>query len=567
LPFREGYGQAEYEAERVNESVVTFGSLCNFHTYFYNVQPYANGYDDSITPRASSSPGIGAYSYHSGYLFRATRDIEAGEEIFANYGPNWLKDRGLHFPNENDFDAAGEIILKALNGLSDTNELNDGVLSTLKNVVEYFSSDVASLIPDNTSNFESVTRKVQMHKDRPSSFVENNDEESESIARSLALESISVRTLDWIKNEGQCLDNLVPQISTLPHAGRGAFAQRSIAKGQVVVPAPLLLCTDKEDLNMYQTNEEDADHVKTKIGTQLMINYCFSHPLSSMLLCPQTNAILLNHCSTRKSYGGDCEKYNSNEDPNLRGANAELRWATTWDPDTTSWLQKSYSEISDLVEQKKRGLSLEIVATRDIHPGEEVFIDYGEEWEAAWDQHVQGFTLSPQDKDHVTTVERNKLVYLKTREELEDDPLSKKFELTCIYWMEEGEEADSGLRYDAEEWISDGSMYVEESEYYHSSGWEWPCEVIARNDTDNSYTVEIFERILPTLWGAHGMSRILKNYPRSSMHYMPAEYSSDQHLEGAFRKFIGIPDDLFPNQWKNLVSHPDLLHEKIKDEL
>jgi hypothetical protein len=313
---------------------------------------------------------------------------------------------------------------------------------------------------------------------------------------------------------------------------------------------------DKDDLNMYQ--------METKTSTQLMINYCFSHRQSSMLLCPQTNAILLNHCSTRKSYGGDCEKYNSHRDPKLRGPNAELRWATGWDPDTTLWLQKSYSEISNLVKQKKRGLSLEIVATRDIHPGEEVFIDYGKDWEAAWERHINEFTLSPQEKDHLTIEEANKLFYyLKTREELEKDPMPNNLELTCIYWMEEGEEAGSGLMYDAEEWITDGSIYVKESDYYHSSGWEWPCVVIARNETDNTYTVEIFERKKPTLWGEHEMSRILTNYPRASMKFLPAEYSSDQHFEGVFRKFVSIPDDLFPSQWKNLVSQ----HEEIKDEL
>jgi hypothetical protein len=91
--------------------------------------------------------------------------------------------------------------------------------------------------------------------------------------------------------------------------------------------------------------------------------------------------------------------------------------------------------------------------------------------------------------------------------------------------------------------------------------------VIARNETDNTYTVEIFERLIPTLWGEHNMSRILTNYPRSSMKLLPAEYSSDQHIEGAFRKFISIPDDMFPNQWKNLASPGEELNENINDEL
>ena len=34
-------------------------------------------------------------------------------------------------------------------------------------------------------------------------------------------------------------------------------------------------------------------------------------------------------------------------------------------------------------------LAMEVVALRDIHPHEELFLDYGEEWESAWLQHVR----------------------------------------------------------------------------------------------------------------------------------------------------------------------------------
>jgi len=64
--------------------------------------------------------------------------------------------------------------------------------------------------------------------------------------------------------------------------------------------------------------------------------------------------------------------------------NAEYRWAK-WDEATGDWLEKS---IEEMERDGGRGLSLEIVATRDIEQGEEVFIDYGRKWEEAWDQHL-----------------------------------------------------------------------------------------------------------------------------------------------------------------------------------
>ncbi len=219
------------------------------------------------------------------------------------------------------------------------------------------------------------------------------------LAFNLAKKTLLPRATNWIKREGMCMDNLVPQLSTIPHAGRGAFAQRFLAKGEVIVPAPLLQIMDYSSLYMYDVDinengelykvpqdddetdedgdgddeEEDDDDDPVPSAFQMMYNYCYSHEESSMMLCPQSNAILINHCSTRQSYGGDCERYNNNEDPSQRGPNAEMRWATGgWDPDTEDWLDHSLKKIEDLVKRGKRGLSLEIVATRDIQPGEEV---------------------------------------------------------------------------------------------------------------------------------------------------------------------------------------------------
>jgi len=188
------------------------------------------------------------------------------------------------------------------------------------------------------------------------------------IATILAHKTLIPRSVEWIKSEGQCLDNLVPDISTLPDAGRGAFAQRFIPKGSLVVPAPVIQIAEASGLNMYdfETN--------ARTGTQLVINYCFSHHNTTLLFCPQSNAILINHCSTRNfvSYGGDCRRYNKNEDETQRGPNAFVRWATSWNPDTEKYLNVPLKEILDKTRDGKRILTMEIIASRDIHPGDEV---------------------------------------------------------------------------------------------------------------------------------------------------------------------------------------------------
>merc|ERR1712176_1041473 len=38
-------------------------------------------------------------------------------------------------------------------------------------------------------------------------------------------------SLEFLQKEGKCQDHIVPGISTIPHAGRGAFAARDLPKG------------------------------------------------------------------------------------------------------------------------------------------------------------------------------------------------------------------------------------------------------------------------------------------------------------------------------------------------
>ena len=208
----------------------------------------------------------------------------------------------------------------------------------------------------------------------------------DDIASNLAYQNLIPRTLDWIQHEGNCLDNLIPGLSTLPDAGRGGFAQRFIPKYSMVVPSPLIQIIDRDTLLMYDLKIDEKTRKMKKdnsqgnnqqsTGQQMLINYCFSHPNINITLCPQSNAVLLNHCSIRKSYGGDCEKYNKNEG-GKRGPNAKIRWAgddgrESWDPNTQNWLKMTMTQIKDLTYSTKRGLSFDIIATRDISPGEEV---------------------------------------------------------------------------------------------------------------------------------------------------------------------------------------------------
>lgn len=133
--FWSGEGSGQFEASSVEEYVVNFGTSCNFHTYLKGIYPTEAKYDDTITPRAEGSPGIGAYSYHGGALFYASRDIAAGEEIFANYGEDWLDTRQFlkDVPREEDFTKTAEVITTILENLDDVTI--DGTLALIQSMV------------------------------------------------------------------------------------------------------------------------------------------------------------------------------------------------------------------------------------------------------------------------------------------------------------------------------------------------------------------------------------------------------------------------------------------------
>jgi hypothetical protein len=77
-------------------------------------------------------------------------------------------------------------------------------------------------------------------------------------------------------------------------------------------------------------------------------------------------------------------------------ANVRLEWG---DPKTTQhhpgWLNMT---VENLATHYSAGLVMTFVATHDIQPREEIFLDYGDLWEKAWNEHGEKWTPA---KGHV----------------------------------------------------------------------------------------------------------------------------------------------------------------------
>lgn len=185
------------------------------------------------------------------------------------------------------------------------------------------------------------------------------------------------KDIGQLRQQGACLDNLQPGRSSHTDHGRGAMATRFLPKGSVVAPVPVLPIprdelrylqkkewkevgkwrkkkrkkmevktmrnlddqTEEERGKKVETIEdEDNDNMEValppgmKWRRQLLLNYCFGHVNSSVLLFPYGLFVnFINHAPSEDVMNLGDEKYE------VPMANVGLRWSDKWverDPDS-----------------------------------------------------------------------------------------------------------------------------------------------------------------------------------------------------------------------------------------
>jgi hypothetical protein len=463
---------------------------------------------------------------------------------------------------------------------------SDDVTSMIHSIVSVLDERVASVLPKSRNEFESLFSFMDALDDEPI----GEYPPQEIIDEALAYSTTEPRNVTWLQEHGMCLDNLIPAKSTIEQAGYGAFARRHITEGSMIIPMPLLVLANRSALNMYKLTRDDKDELthldESVVGTQLLLNYCFSHDESSVVVCPATNVILANHCSTRREWGGSCGN---------KGPNAEVRWGY-WDETTEPWLNSTIEELTEKLTRNERGLSMELIALRDIGPDEEVTIDYGIEWENAFLEHSANWEPPEVGSSFENYVSVQKLIEehasfpFRTLEEQDDEPYPDNAQTMCyklydehddpveiseltdediLLFRDEASEEEAehveyfGYRnedyideidsYAPNQIVTDGSDNIDERNT-SESGWFWPCHILSRNG-DNSYTVRILHSTSDNEIGWRNMryARLLYNYPGQSIKFANKRYKSDQFLPGAFRHHIGLNDKMFPDKWKHFT--------------
>jgi SET domain len=324
-------------------------------------------------------------------------------------------------------------------------------------------------------------------------------------------------SLKWLRQNGLCLDNIIPSESSV--SGRGAFAARFLPLGTIVAPVPVLPIFDwRKSLNMLQEDKGSS----TKQRWQLLLNYCFGHSESSLLLFP---------------YGPFVNLINHSEKPNV-----QLRFSKRFNHE--EWLQISVQKLQNVVNES--GLVLELVALRDISPNEEIFLDYGQEWKSAWERHNYPIAKSMDGKPPYTPAHVMDEVATKVRTATEQSnfPYPANVQTSCFYEYQNGTKSTT----------DDIKQTVTTVQWnWTRRVFEWtnlrPCSILHRSADDAYYTVQIKNRHgSPSIPNRHLVSKV----PRPAIRFTDRIYTTDQHLPYAFRHWIGLANEILPNAWKDL---------------
>jgi hypothetical protein len=571
--FGDALGMAQEVSEFESATAYWPGldAAVNCHAALVNLDRAFPDYDDTPLHR-SKDPSAGSFSlYHNGSSL-VTHSIPKGGELFKNYGDDWFYQRTEYTgPVVSDYQKAQRLLQEFSWRIP--KQVQETVYSLILDIravwnkhdntndPRHHHARLLQALPNDSYNLTTITTK----QDGLRSFHQPN----------------ATRSVEWLQEHGTCVDPIiVPGPSTIPGAGRGAFSKRKLRKDSILTISPMIHMLNRSILDMHQIGPGGANgkeySKQEKIGEQMVRNYCLGHRTTSMLLCPYGAGVnYINHSPSSSSLS-------SSSSSSSQAANLRLEWAShgTLNHDD-AWLTKPLSEWGDdrkddddLV-STPINLAVQYIATRDIDPGEELFLDYGDAWERAWQRHVVHYwkqlassaTLQTLFADHVSAVAWNAQhkhtdvlgtddEYLQSKK----DPYPATLQLRC----------HGGLLHVSRHWnffrlTWDGVPNGQNSEYGHS------CRVVARYEKEEAimgqsilYDVEM--TVVEDYTSGRTSQVELHNVPRNALRWFDKPHTTDMHLHMAFRHEVGLPDAMLPAAWKNIEPSPQEEEEEGEEE-
>jgi hypothetical protein len=261
---------------------------------------------------------------------------------------------------------------------------------------------------------------------------------------------------------------------------------------------------------------------------------------------------------------------------NSQNPNVYMRWSTNH-MHHSQWLSLPPKQMFQMI--YPGGLMLEVVALRDIASDEELFMDYGMDWEKAWNKHVQEWKPLPDPDKYVYPGDMDMTKPFRTVKEQETDPYPNNLLTVCS--------TGNGHR-DGEPRKRKWKRYVQRlsallqcsfqllSNYFavvsstlshvtlsyvsvYSYQYDWPEGLVHCFIMDRVKVKD--EELYTVMLDLHGdrdydpsipmkERYIDRKVPKSAIGFTDKPYTSDLHLSNAFRQPIGFPDHLVPELWR-----------------
>lgn len=493
------------------EHMVAFASgldaAINCNLALNNVDKTLPEYDLNQLHR-STDPGTGAFTPYHKVRTYVTHPIPPGGELFKYYGDDWFlnRDFGL-LPLSDNYPQAEELSHHFHEKINRRENLPLEAKEDLWNLISHdfpYASRTLNALPRHLSGVDTV--------------------EKEGIRA--VYQPAAMRNVNEVEATGRCLENIVSGPSSIPQAGRGAFATRLLHKGTTITGSPLIFVPNRIFFEQYNGNWVHKDERPDKdqvVGYQILLNYCFHHSESSVFLCP---------------YGAGINYINHSKEK----ANVHLQWADDGEMGHREEFLRTSPDA--MLFSAAPGLFIDYIATRDIEAGEELFLDYGSLWEDKWNEHVEQWTPDEDASQYISARDYNveyEDALLRTAEEQAGWPYPSHFQMRCL---------------DAIRWQKELG-HEEAKELWNPSVPGIPCEIEERKLENRQFLYKVYYHVPEgdlLEEGNHDETEVVWDLSdwivRGAIRFVDVPYTTDLALPGAFRHPIGFPDDIFPEAWR-----------------